>query len=491
MNFDPMMEKKIVDVQISPSEMEAYVIINPPLGEKKEGGADSEILTLNSVVSTVKDNGVSVDIDENAIRSALEEKRWGQRIQVAEGSPPIQGKDGYIKYLFNTDQKPFTKILEGDRVDYYNIGLISIVEKDAALAIRVPAQPGKEGCTVLGKPIPAANGDEIYIQSGPNTYFADQGDTELRAAEMGSVSLVDNTAKVEKSIHLKKGVNFATGNVDFPGDVVITGNVHTGFKVRSGGKIEVSGLVEDAEIEAEGDVLVKGGFTGSGKGKIKSKGDVFVKFIENQIIEAEKNVYVADTCVHGDITANQNVELSTWQGAIIGGHIRSRKDVIVKVLGNEKGTLTRVEILGETKFEATLREEEAAVALQEEKINCTKNLLGQLNWKKANNMDCDPDILEQIHALQDTLFELDSDLGKMTKELNELYLQAHFSGKIRILNKAHPGSNLIFGTLNKILEEEHNNSIFICEDAEIIDQNARKISTDHETKNVECLENTD
>ena len=45
-------------------------------------------------------------------------------------------------------------------------------------------------------------------------------------------------------------------------------------------------MVEDSIIKSKGNVLVKGGFIGSGKGKIEADGDVTVYFAENQTIVA-------------------------------------------------------------------------------------------------------------------------------------------------------------------------------------------------------------
>ena len=334
-----------IKVDVDPSGMRAFVTVNPA----SEAVSEEDQLPIfpETILRELKEAGVTNGIDEEAIRAIVAEKKWGERVEVARGKPPVQGEDGSVEYFFETDPKPHPRELDGNRVDYREIDLINDVAKDALLARRIPPKPGRIGMTVQGDAVEGRNGKEVFIKAGLNTYFADGKDLELRAATTGSVSLRAGVVHVENVLTAKDGVNFASGNIDFPGDVVIDGDVMTGFSVRSGGKVEVRGVVEDACLEARGNVLVKGGFKGSGRGKIRAGGDVFVKFVENQSVEAEGSVHIGNTCVHARINAGDKIELSTGSGAVIGGHLRAKQAIIAKVLGNNLYASTTVEIMAD------------------------------------------------------------------------------------------------------------------------------------------------
>jgi len=265
-----------VKVELSPSGMKAFVTVRvKPHGELNDSAVR---LTTEDIIAALSKAGVILGINEEAVKAIIAEKKWGEKTAVAYGIEPINGEDGHVEYLFNTEQKPRPKELKDGRVDYREIGLVSFIKKDTPLAKRIPAQKGKPGMTIRGDTLPGRDGQEVFIKAGPNTYFPEGDDTELRAAISGSVSLRGGLVHVESSLLLKDGVNFGTGNVNFQGDVVVHGDIISGFTVKSGGKIEVTGVVEDAYLEAEGDVLIKGGFNGSGRGVIRAKGDVYLKF---------------------------------------------------------------------------------------------------------------------------------------------------------------------------------------------------------------------
>ncbi len=477
------MENQIINVEIRLDEMEAYIVLNPTLFKNDRGEMEHLVPDMGKIISVLKAEGVVKNIDANAIKDAIVHEQWGQKILVASGEPAERGENGKIRYMFETDQKAKPKILENGRVDYHDIGLVQYVAKDAALAVRIPAKPGKNGSTVTGNPIPAVRGEDVYIQAGPNTYFADDSDLELRASEAGSVSLNRQVVTLEKSLLLKKGVNFATGDVDFPGDIVIKGDIRSGFSVKSAGKVEVRGVVEDALIEADGDILIKGGFTGSGKGKIVSKQDVIVKFIENQVIEAKGTVHIGDTCVNAYISAEGNIEISSGNGTVVGGHIKSKKDIIVRIIGNQKHTKTVIEILGTGQFNEILKTKETAIEAKKKKIHEMKTIIGKFQLQKADSKDEDSAILDDIRECQDTLFELDSDLKKMKNDLDEFYVNGHYIGKVQVLNKAFPGTVIIAGDANTVLTKEHNRPVFKRVFDEVIDLSQKKAptTTDHDS----------
>ncbi len=449
------MEKKAIEIEISPDEKEAYVTLNlKPINSDDESPA-IKLPEIETIVSAIKTAGIVAEIDMEAINTAIETESWDRKITVARATSPRTGEEGSVDYLFSTNLKPKPKVLDDGKVDYHDIGVICFVKKDEPIARRIPPKMGIIGRTVKGNPIPALKGNEANISPGPNTYFAEGKDDELRAACAGSVSLdKDKIVKVEKTVHLKEGVNYSTGDVDFPGDVFISGDVRSGFTVNSGGNVEIIGVVEDAVIEAKGDILVKGGFTGSGKGQIKSEKNVIVKFIENQNVEAKDTVQIGESCMHGFVTANNNIELNTGKGLVIGGHLKARKNITAKVIGNVQQSLTKIELLGSEEFYAEIRKVEAEIEELKQRITQVKTALGALRRQKAEQLDPDPKLLEQLRSLQDTHFQMDDDIKNKEVALEKQQKTGEYSGEIQILSKVHPGAMFIAGEVELVLTQE-------------------------------------
>lgn len=474
-NADKHISNRDVEVFISPDGMEAFVSVSPRLGRNLE--RDGETVILSQIKQGLSQAGVTWGVNNEAISSIVESRRWGEQISVARGVPPVDEEDGKIEYFFETDDKPHPKVLAGGRVDFHEIGLVHFVEKNALLAQKTPIKPGKPGMDMKGKSVPERKGQDPELKAGQNTVFDDEGESKLRAEIAGSVSLRSGAVHLEPSLLVKNGVNFSSGNINFPGDIAIQGDVTSGFTVKSTGKVEIRGAVEDAQIVADGDVLIKGGFTGSGQGKIVSKGDVSVKFIVNQTIETSGSVQIGDTCVHADITAGNRIDLSKGNGAVVGGHLRAKEEILAKVLGNVQHATTTVEIMtDEDEFEEQIMANEEQQANVVKNINGLKNILLRFQAEKESSGEKDLKLLERIRSYQNTLHELNSKLEELLNEANALRAGRVCHGEIRVTKKIYPGTHVTIGGVDALLEVEYNGATLGKVGDEIVDINARKVA---------------
>ncbi len=459
---------KNIRVEISPSEMEAYVTVFPEVE-----GEEEPSVSFMEILAALRQAGITVGIDEAEIHTLISEKRWGERILVARGRPPVNGENGRVEYYFEINKKPTPKEDEEGRVDFREIGLLNLVEKDQLLAQRFPAKPGKSGATVKGRIIAARHGEEVFIKPGLNTYFSGDGDLKLHAIKTGSVSLVNGAVQVDDTLRLLSGVNFSTGNVEFPGDVVIFGDVESGFTVKSGGKVEIYGVVEDALVEADDDVLVKGGFVGSGRGMIRSRKDVYLRFVDNQTVETEGNVYIGNSCVQAKITALGDIEVSSGRGVVIGGHLRSGGNIRAKVFGNPQHTLTLVEIIEkENPMDEAIREKQEQIKRIEEKLLEVRNFVVKMQRLRAETDEHDPLLLDTIRRHQEQLHRLDEERRALKKEVNDLHLADDCQSNVEVLNRVYPGTRILIGESELIFTEESGRAVFKRVKGEIINLTA-------------------
>jgi len=142
----------------------------------------------------------------------------------------------------------------------------------------------------------------------------------------------DVTATAEGKPRIIEGnVGNATGNVDASGALVIQGDVHSGFSVRVRGTLEVFGNVEDALIEVEGNVVLRQGFTGAGKGRITATGSVTMCHVRNQAVVAGGDVVIGRECINASITAGGRIDAR--RAVISGGKMDAMREILLGEVG--------------------------------------------------------------------------------------------------------------------------------------------------------------
>ncbi|HEY9059853.1 MAG TPA: FapA family protein [Pseudobacteroides sp.] len=321
-------------VVVSPDKMKAYITFTPPEGGRMlNAGEVVEILRQNCVVS-----GVSSEVLDNILRYPV----FNEQILIAQGTQPVNGQNGKVEFYFDTssDRKP--AILEDGRVDYRELNLIESVEKGKALCSLLPPVAGKAGKTVMGYDIPALNGKPAVLPRGRNIEVSEDGKT-LYAGIDGQVCYIDGKVNVFSIYEVHADVDTTTGNINFIGNVVVRGNVLSGFSIEAGGNVEVWGVVEGASIKAGGDIILRRGMQGMGKGYLKSGGDIIAKYIEHSIIEA-RNEIKAEAIMHSSIKCGEKLELLGKKGLLVGGVAKVGKLIHAKVIGSTMATVTELEV---------------------------------------------------------------------------------------------------------------------------------------------------
>lgn len=448
---------KRIEVTIGPSQMRATVRIAKP-----DPQAETPEVTVYDVLDELRAGGVVFGINREAIESLLAGQRWDEYVQVAKGVDPLRGEAGRVEYTFDTSP-PKPQEMEDGKVNLRDIGLIHVVQEGQVLARLIPPKSGIEGTTVTGHEIPAQAGAEAVIKAGKNTCFADGNPHELLAQVTGSVSLVNGAINVERTFIVTGDVDFSTGNIDFPGDVLIYKDVKCGFRVKAGGKIEVRGVVEDALLEAGGDVLVKGGFEGTGRGLIRSNGNVQVKFIENQTIEAAGSVFIAISSLNARITSGDTIWLNKGVGVVRGGRLCAQGWIVIKVAGNTSYTPTLLEILQEGKINPELEKKELDVTLLQLELARTRLALSLLLRKKPvdreEKKELEAEKVKLCERLEAIRVDLEAAIVKL-KEFKSGLPAARSTGCVQILQKAYPGVRVVIGSLKYVLNDDHHRALF-------------------------------
>ena len=318
-------------IEISRDGLKAYMT----LLEKDKNNNNIE-KTIDEIKSIIK---VGLNIEK--VKKVLYDGITNERIQIAEGIPPIDGKDGYIKYNFDIKKKGTPKILEDGSVDYKELDIINNVAVGEILAEIIPPQEGKPGKKVTGETIPYKRGKEPKINYGKNVYLS-KNNNALIAKKSGLVTFINNKLVV-LDVYEVDNVDNSVGNINFDGTVIVKKNVLNGFKITAKGDVQVNGIIEGGYIENTGNVIVKRGIQGYNKLVVRSLGNITSKFIENAKIISEKDIY-AEMILHSEVSCKGSVNLYGRRGLIVGGVVRSGKEICAKTVGSVMHTTTILEV---------------------------------------------------------------------------------------------------------------------------------------------------
>jgi len=433
-----------VSVFISPDKMKCFIILTPPDGGK----------TVNSkqIHDELSKNGVVFGINESLIETIAECPVYNELICVAEGVEPVYGQNGLVEFHFNTDCNRKPVILEDGRVDFRNLNIIENVKVGQVLCTLIPPTPGVKGRKVTGEEIPTVDGKPAVLPKGKNVTISEDGQSIVAAID-GQVQYADGKVSVFATYEVPADVDNSTGNISFVGNIIIRGNVLSGFVVEAGGNVEVWGVVEGAVIKAGGDIILRRGIQGLGKGTLISGNNIFSKYIENSIVEAKNNIS-AEAIMHSNIKCGNRLELIGRKGLLIGGISKVGKELNAKVIGSHMAVSTVIEVGLDPEIrerykklteelhamESDLKKAEQAITLLK-KMECAGMLTPEKQELLAKSIRTKLYYSSKISSHKEELVQIDAKLKQDT------------FGKINCYNSIYPGVKVSIGSATLYIKE--------------------------------------
>ncbi len=387
----------------------------------------------------LQDNGVVFGVLEDAIKEIFEQGGFGQNVIIAEGVRPVDGQDGKLKYFFETDVRPKTD--EYGNVDYKSLNLIQNVKKDDPLVEALPPTPGREGCTVYGRKIQPRQGVAVTLTAGKNMEFDPHRKDLVIAGIDGCVRLRGKNLELEPVFAVKDDVDYSTGNIDFVGSVRVGKTVLSGFRVTARKDVEVGGVVEDAVVEAGGDVLIKFGFTGRGKGTIRARGEVRALFCENETIEAQGDIIISDYIMNSKVSTAGRLSVTGKNGLILGGLTVAAHGIDVKILGNRNFLPTQVVTGVNKKLNDECEKMKEHVALLTDKIDRIGVVVRKYKQLKLLRKEIDKQQEQQVFLLARLRKEKEDDRAELNRQIAELQeqMKEYREAKVRVFGTVFPG----------------------------------------------------
>ncbi|MBU0928916.1 MAG: FapA family protein [Spirochaetes bacterium] len=450
----------LLTVELGSQEMEARVVITPP----QPGGCD---LSKDVILAYLRNNKVVFGVIEEALQALEDAPRFKEPILVAQGQKPVNGEDGRIQFMFETDRTKLNLEEKNGKVDYKELHLVQNVVEGQALARKIQAQQGVPGRTVTGKLLPAKNGKDLPLPLGKNVHASDDGLTII-ADVNGEATYINSKINVETVYTIAGDVDLKSGNQFFLGTIVVVGNVEDGFSVKATGNIEVRGNVGKAEISAEGDVIVHQGITGKGAGSVTAGKNVWAKFIENANVTAGENVIVQTSIINSEVTAEKRIVCSGQKHAsIIGGRYRACEEINAKSIGSPSGGAeTILEVGSDPKSKAKMDEiDSKQKVLQRQLDELDKNIYTMNETKRQRKS-----LPDDKQAVLDELVHKRDEIGAEASALKAEYdtIQAYLNnlkvrGKVSVSGRIYPGTEIVIRDIREKIKNEYKGLTFYLE----------------------------
>lgn len=321
-------QMELVGISVSSDEMEAYIIYDEKL--TKMSRAD--------IIKALRRKGIVKGIDEAAITRILSgEVETDKPVLVAQGRPPVKGKDGWYEYFFRTEVVRTPKQLEDGSVDYQSVEWFEIVRENQKVVEYHKAQDGVTGYTVKGTLLPALKGKELEILRGSGYRLTDDGNVYIAAMD-GRIQL-RGTQLVITRMFIFDEITTATRNVDVDGNAYVRGNVGSDTKIKATGDVVIDGFIEGAVIESGANIFLRSGVNASGLGYLRAEGDVAGSFFEAATVWAGGDIR-ANYSLDSELHAKGRLRLSGEKGSVIGGRADAAKGIAVYKAGNSAGVPT-------------------------------------------------------------------------------------------------------------------------------------------------------
>lgn len=314
-------DKKSI-VHISGDEMSATIQLLPLM--------EDAIYERNEIIEILNANGVKVGIDNEVIDRIISEKRYYEKIVVAYGKQEENGQDGLFQFHFKTEPPKVSMI--NISVNYDDVPMFEMVEKDQLIITYTPATLGLFGFSVTGRLLKPKKGKDLPPIRG-NGFRIAKDRCNYYANKKGKITYQNNMVSIS-DLHIVTGdLKVMDGPLYFDGDVKIYGNVLSGVLIKVTGSVEVMGNVESAVINAGKDIIIRKGMFGGKQGTLECAGSLHGSFFESVNIKAEQGIYAnyLMNCLSG---TNGKVEISGKKGAIIGGTTYGMRGIEAYTYGN-------------------------------------------------------------------------------------------------------------------------------------------------------------
>ncbi|MBP5159070.1 MAG: DUF342 domain-containing protein [Lachnospiraceae bacterium] len=425
-----------------------------------------QLMGYQDIISELSRNGVRYGALEENIKAFMADRKYCTNIDVAKSLPPEDGVDAEITYHFNTNPNVKPKQNEDGSVDFHSLDNINSVAEGALIATLKPANYGRPGIDVMGKPIKQRKANPKTLREVKNTKLSEDG-LNLYSTKNGHVSLVDGVIFVSDNYTVPANVDASTGDIKYNGSVTVTGNVNTGYKVEADGDVIVNGIVEGAEIIAGGQIILKRGIQGMQKGILRAGTNVVSRFIESAEVYAGGYVST-DSIMHSKIEAGMEVSVHGKKGFITGGSVKAGSYISAQITGSVMGTTTLLEV-GAPQLQNEMKELEKKQSDLLENIDKIDKVVSFIGKKIADGEKLPADKQMQFITLKKQKEEMEATLDQVMERLDVVSekIDAAGSGYILVDDVMYPGCKVTISNITTFIRTDTKHCRLVRDGADI------------------------
>lgn len=424
-------------------------------------------LTKEDFLKDIQKKNIVYGLIEGALREHFEtEGVYCTDIMIARGRKSVQGRDAKIEYSFNTNMHKRPAHREDGRVDYFQLTTINQCRKGQVLARIIPEQPGEPGYDVYGKATKPKEVKKETLKFGKNIELSEDKLSIISLVD-GHVSLADKKVVVS-SVYQVKGVNVSTGNISYDGSIEIAGNVDANFEVKAGGNVVVNGLVEGATIIAGGNIIIAKGMNGMGKGYLRARGDVIVKFLENARIVTGGYVET-EAILHCTVSSGSDVKVDGRRGIILGGRVQAANSITAKSIGASMSTATTLEVGVEPLLISQLEHVQTAIEERRKTLNAAQVIFDNFQEKQKKGFQYNDGQLRYMRSVSALIQEKSSELERLNTRLEALQqmMESREEAKVVVNEQVYPNTTIVIGGASRLIKENYRYCKFVKEDGEV------------------------
>jgi uncharacterized protein (DUF342 family) len=292
-------------------------------------------------------------IERDVVRDIANDLRLGKGCEarrVAQGREAIDGRDGKIVWLarrFNSNNEGFE---DREFADFFTLGLFENIEVGSEIARVYKPTQGTSGLDAQGKELPAKSGKTVSMRWDRSIELRDDPDRPAYTTAVAKVAgyIFDDgkSVAIRDTLIVPGNLDWNFGHIDFVGSVKVGADVQKGFHIKARGSIEIKGsIIGDNLISAQGSLAVGELHQGTGDHPVSVVGDYRVGIAHGVVANVGGDIFIG--CEARDCTLSAALAVFVQKGSIVGGSVWCVRGLEVKVLGNEAGVTTIVELKNE------------------------------------------------------------------------------------------------------------------------------------------------
>lgn len=453
-------ENESLVLNMSPDGMKVYGRFYPASNQGKQ-------LDAKEIVDELVFNKVKVGIDQDEIQRYLKDRQYCTDYLLATGEVPVQGSDAKLEYFFETEISSKPRQNEDGTVDYHTLDMINHVKKGEVIARLTKEVQGKPGSDVMGNVLKPREVKKLKFSYGINISVSEDG-TELISDVTGHVNLTGGKVFVSNVFEVPADVDASTGDIHYSGSVLVKGNVQNGFKVEADGDVVVDGIVEGATVIAGGNIILKRGINGMGKGVLRSEGNIVSKFIENCIVESGGSIET-DCILQSQVMAGNEVQVLGKKGFVVGGSVKAGKNISAKIIGSTMGAMTVVEVGIDPKKRAEYNQLREGIREMRKQLEIIKPSIINFGKRLKEGEQFTPERLKHVQILSQKYKEYNEKIEIDTEQINLFEQQVEDNEKvaIKVGQVVYPGVKIVIGEEAYFIKDPMKTCKFVKEDGQI------------------------